>query len=44
MEPIERYQNVFKANVKTDARKGGGVTKTIIWKMEPAAALLEVYL
>lgn len=24
MEPIERYQNVFKANVKTDARKGGG--------------------
>lgn len=24
MEPIEQYQNVFKANVKADARKGSG--------------------
>lgn len=24
MEPIERYQNVFKANVKADAGKGSG--------------------
>lgn len=41
--PVERYQNVFKANVKTDAQKGvKNMTKRIIWRMKPAAALLEV--
>lgn len=48
MEPTEWYQNVFKANVKTlkqkDIQMGKNkATKGTIWRMEPAAPLLEVY-
>lgn len=47
MEPTEWCQNVFKANVKTlkqkDIQMGKNkATKGTIWRMEPAAPLLEV--